>query len=259
MKCAFCGAELKDGAKFCLVCGSSMPVAGQNPVSLDKNNAGGSTNNTSYSQNPAGSYSSGDMYSQNRPNPYAPPSNNNTTAFSQGQNNSPYSQPGSNTAYAQPNNSIPAYAQPNNSIPAYAQPNNNIPAYAQPAPTNNRQYSPAYNQSGQQENILPAYSRPNTALPANQQYMTFSPAEEREYSNILAFGIAGLACSVTFIFSVVGLVFGILGLVKSNNHVRTYGYYRSGKVRTGHGLAMGGTIVGAIFLTIFLIFLAEEF
>lgn len=120
-------------------------------------------------------------------------------------------QPVVQPAYAQPQ---PAYAQ---SQPAYAQPQ---PAYAQPQPV-------SYN------------DRINSDVAAST-----------DATPILALGIVALATSLSFYFSIAGIICGAIGLAKSNDFMRKYGAL-TGKANTGRHLSRAGLIVGIVMTSFF--------
>ena len=62
----------------------------------------------------------------------------------------------------------------------------------------------------------------------------------------LIWGILGLAFSCSVYFSLLGLIFSIIGKSKAKKYIATYGNI-SGKVKVGKGLATAGMIVGIIF------------
>ena len=108
----------------------------------------------------------------------------------------------------------PAYAQPQQ---AYAQPQ---PAYAQPQPV-------SYN------------DRINSDVAAST-----------DATPILALGIVALATSLSFYFSVAGIICGAIGLAKSNDFMRKYGAL-TGKANTGRHLSRAGLIVGIVMTSFF--------
>ena len=72
-------------------------------------------------------------------------------------------------------------------------------------------------------------------------------------TNVLVFGILGLALSE---LGIVGLIFSIIGLKKANNYIATYGNI-SNQVRIGRRLAIAGLVVSIICTIIYvLIFVA---
>ena len=108
----------------------------------------------------------------------------------------------------------PAYAQPQQ---AYAQPQ---PAYAQPQPV-------SYN------------DRINSDVAAST-----------DATPILALGIVALATSLSFYFSIAGIICGAIGLAKSNDFMRKYGAL-TGKANTGRHLSRAGLIVGIVMTSFF--------
>ena len=112
----------------------------------------------------------------------------------------------------------PAYAQPQQ---AYAQPQ---PAYAQPQPV-------SYN------------DRINSDVAAST-----------DATPILALGIVALATSMSFYFSIAGIICGAIGLAKSNDFMRKYGAL-TGKANTGRHLSRAGLIVGIVMTSFFALFI----
>lgn len=105
-------------------------------------------------------------------------------------------------------------------------------------------------------------SCPNCGTPventANPQYQNYN-AYPNMYANndqppvesptpILVFGILSLALSSV----IAGIVFGILGLIKSKKYITTYGNI-STQVRIGRGLSIAGIIVSAICIIMYII------
>ena len=77
----------------------------------------------------------------------------------------------------------------------------------------------------------------NSSYPAVPQGNTTTP---------LVWGIMGLAFSCSFYFSLLGIIFSIIGKNKAKHYISTYGDV-SKKVKVGKNLATAGLIVGIIF------------
>ena len=106
-----------------------------------------------------------------------------------------------------------------------------------------------------QQNAAPA--------PAQVSYPSYNPApaapvapvQEIKPTTVLVWGIVALACSLTFYFSFLGIIFGAIGKKKAKAYVDAYGPI-SGQVKTGGILAKIGFIAGivmTVFLVIFII------
>ena len=78
---------------------------------------------------------------------------------------------------------------------------------------------------------------------------SYKPAPAGNTNAPLIWGILGLSFSCSVYFSLLGLIFSIIGKNKAKQYIATYGNI-SGKVKVGKGLATAGLIVGIIFTAI---------
>ncbi len=86
--------------------------------------------------------------------------------------------------------------------------------------------------------------------------VTDNTTRERPLGNptpILVFGILSLAFALEL--PPLGVVFGIIALVKAGKYFAFVGYPGAGQARTGKGLAKAGVIVGAIMTVLIIVFI----
>ncbi len=250
MVCSFCGSEIKDGDKFCMVCGTAVEAmnnAAATPIDMpevkgpDIPEVTFGTPDTSVTpEEPAGAY-----FSDQQSGPAAGPVPEPVYAAPQPDAQPMYGQP----AYAQPTPSQPVYGQPVYAQPAPGQPVYGQPVYAQPQPMPVMDGQPVYAQPapGQQ----PMYGQP--VPPQGGVVMNSTPN--------LVFGIVSLCLSITFWLSIPGIVLGAIGLSKSNETLSTYGMLDN-KGKVGRHLSRAGLITGIVmavfFVIVILAYMAEE-
>ena len=117
------------------------------------------------------------------------------------------------------------------------------PQYQQPV-------QPQYQQPAQpqyQQPVQPQYQQP--VQPQYQQPVSAAPAGAPTPTNILIFGIIGLALSCIPFASIAGIIISAIGLKKSNAYVAAGGI-ACGQSKTGRILARVGLIV-SIVMTVF--------
>ena len=91
-----------------------------------------------------------------------------------------------------------------------------------------------------------------------QQYESYEapaysqPASSETSKSVLTWGILGLAFGVSFLLSILGIIFSAIAKSKAKNYLAANGVL-DGKARTGNGLATGGLIAGIIFTVFFII------
>ena len=113
----------------------------------------------------------------------------------------------------------------------------------------------AQTQSAAQPVVQPAYAQPQQAY-AQPQPASYNDrinsdvAASTDATPILALGIVALATSLSFYFSVAGIICGAIGLAKSNDFMRKYGAL-TGKANTGRHLSRAGLIVGIVMTSFF--------
>ena len=113
----------------------------------------------------------------------------------------------------------------------------------------------AQTQSAAQPVVQPAYAQPQQAY-AQPQPVSYNDrinsdvAASTDATPILALGIVALATSLSFYFSVAGIICGAIGLAKSNDFMRKYGAL-TGKANTGRHLSRAGLIVGIVMTSFF--------
>ncbi len=86
-----------------------------------------------------------------------------------------------------------------------------------------------------------------------QQPVQQRPAPQGNPTQVLVFGILGLALGLST--GIVGLIFSILGLVKANQYVATYGDIAN-QVRIGKRLAIGGLIASICIILLYVFIFA---
>lgn len=79
-----------------------------------------------------------------------------------------------------------------------------------------------------------------------------APANVPSYTNVLVWGIIGLAFSCSFYLSFLGIIFSAIGKSKANTYFTYCEYSKQAKI--GNNLAKAGLIVGIIFTALFLLF-----
>ena len=72
---------------------------------------------------------------------------------------------------------------------------------------------------------------------------------------VLVWGVVGLSTALTFYFSLLGVIFSIVGLVKSNRYNEFTNSADSNMARIGRRLSIAGIIVGGILTTVLLVLL----
>ncbi len=221
MICSFCGSEVKDGDKFCMVCGTAVEamnaaVTSDTPsIEMPEVKAPDIPEVTvgePVAPAPEGAYFADQ---QNAPAPAPEP----MPAFTA-------PQPETQNVYAQP---VYAQPQPASGQPVYAQ-----PVYAQPQP------QPAAGQ--------PVYAQPQPA----PVYITPGPMINGELVNTtphLVFGIVSLCLALSFYLGIGGIILGAIGLSKSNYTLSTCGCL-DGKGKVGRHLSRAGLIIGIVMTVI---------
>ena len=268
MICSFCGQEVKEGAKFCQSCGKStadmMPASSVAPVApaMEAPVAPVAPTMEATAAPTIAPVVAAEIPAIDIPAPVASPVVADPYAQQPAVNTyaQPAADPYASNAYAQPA-ATPftpvqsAYTQP---VSAYAQPTMNN-GYAQPATNvygqntfNQTAYgnnSAAYTQSG----VYTATASASTAAAYAQGVAAQSEEDNKAATPVLVFGIVSLCLSLSCCFSLVGLVFGIVSLVKASALEKANGYLIS-KAKTGKGLSIAGVIIGAIWTVCGLIF-----
>lgn len=99
----------------------------------------------------------------------------------------------------------------------------------------------------------------NAPLEANQKFCTVcgapvekaeNPEENKLAAQALTFGILGLAFSLSFWLSVLGIVFSSVARVKKNKYLKLAGRYKDARAGVGNGLSIGGLVAGIVFTAI---------
>ncbi len=89
-----------------------------------------------------------------------------------------------------------------------------------------------------------------TAPAATPAAAPAQPASQGNYTQVLVFGILGLALGAST--GIVGLIFSILGIRKANEYIATYGDI-STQVRIGKRLAIAGLIVSIVMIVLYIL------
>lgn len=106
----------------------------------------------------------------------------------------------------------------------------------------------AQTQSAAQPVVQPAYAQPQPV--SYNDRINSDVAASTDATPILALGIVALATSLSFYFSIAGIICGAIGLAKSNDFMRKYGAL-TGKANTGRHLSRAGLIVGIVMTSFF--------
>ncbi len=284
MKCSFCGSEINDGDKFCMVCGTAVSAAAAAPVQQAE--AEPSVQPDVSAMMPEVSAPDIPEVTVNIPGVDPSPAVSDTpapdtVASSEGQavteqpaggayfsdqagamfgnvvgpapqvsDQNINVQPQAAPAYDQMQGQS-VYAQPQ-AAPAYDQMQGQN-AYAQP------QGMPAYNQMPGQNMYAQPQGMPVYAQPV---YMGPDPLAESLSKTSLVMGIISLVLGLSIYFSIGGIVLGAMGLAKSNEYVAKFGK-TTGKGLVGRLLSRAGLITGIVFTAalalVLIIVLAEEY
>ena len=281
MVCSFCGSEINEGDKFCMVCGTAVQAANEAaeaaagaapaPVSEAVPAEASSEPAASEIQMPEVQAPdipevtigeqpqvAGTMDPAAAQAPVTPEATvQKAGAYFADQQNAPAPEPAPTPAPAP----TPVYAQTAEGQPVYGQPVYGQPVYAQPQPqpvVGQPVYAqPVYAQpqpqpvEGQPVYAQPMYSQPVVAPVVNTGNTTPN----------LVYGIVSLCLSLTFWLSIGGIVLGAIGLAKSNETLATYGTIDT-KGKIGRHLSRAGLISGIVMGVILIIaifaYLAEE-
>ncbi len=98
--------------------------------------------------------------------------------------------------------------------------------------------------------VAPSYGY--APQPELQQAVNTAPlGNPAEAKSCMTMGILAAAFSCTFVASFMGIIFGIIGMVKAKAYVAKYNVYTS-KIRVGKYCSIGGLAMG-IFMTVLLL------
>ena len=258
MVCSFCGSEINEGDKFCMVCGTAVQAANA-AATAAAGAAPAPAPAEAPAEAPAADIQMPEVQAPDIPEvtigeqpqvagtmdpaaaqapvtPEAPAQA--AGAYFADQQNAPAPEPAPTPAPAP----TPVYAQTAEGQPVYGQPVYGQPVYAQPQP------QPV---EGQPVYAQPMYSHPVVAPVVNTGNTTPN----------LVYGIVSLCLSLTFWLSIGGIVLGAIGLAKSNETLATYGTIDT-KGKIGRHLSRAGLISGIVMGVILIIaifaYLAEE-
>lgn len=135
--------------------------------------------------------------------------------------------------------------------PTYEEP---TPVYEEPTPVQAVPQQPVYQQ--------PVYQQPAPQQPTYQQPVYQQPVYQAAATvvssvtstNVLVWGILGLAFSCSFYLSLLGLIFSIVAKGKVTAYT-TGGGQLTGKAKVGAILAKVGLILGIVFTALFFLWL----
>ena len=115
---------------------------------------------------------------------------------------------------------------------------------AQPGNVQNNvpNYAPGY-----APNSAPGYAPVNGYTPSNTVDEAAKP--------ILVFGILSLSFSLSFFMSLLGLIFGIVGLNKAKAYLASVRSTPAKQATVGQKLSLAGTIIGAVMMAFFLFYI----
>lgn len=128
------------------------------------------------------------------------------------------------------------------------------PSYTEPTPAAQTSYQQPANTAYQQPNYQqPSYQQP-TYQQASYQANYSTPMSEGEAGrspakSALILGIIGLVLDFTTYFSIVGLILGIIGLVKASASKKAG--FKGGLRGAGFGLSLAAVILGGIIVAAF--------
>lgn len=95
-------------------------------------------------------------------------------------------------------------------------------------------------------------------IPGEERNVTINSTYQGALGNptpVLVWGIVGLAFSLSFYLSLLGVIFSIVGLNKSNTYNQFTSYTTSNKAKIGRRLSIAGIAVGSLFTILVVIVL----